>query len=283
MTYGGNWDVLTQRSGESDSTGAFVLPEAGRSAAERSCDLTRRPRFLMSTKRCAWYTSPSSAATRIDANGRFLAPAACSAWARLRDPLVRARGGELQETGTLDGEAPCRRRRLSFAKLIGLLPRRDARRFEAELEEPWDLVVEPARQLKDGSRELTYKFQLSAFEPEDLIIRVSRLYPHLYFIIGCVAPSVDAQSSLLVHNGQSWQWRLPVRRKNAIWNKLAHGKTDDNSDELTWGLAEADWQMIDEVVEHWRLKVDTLMGRALKKGRVARSHCPVTHSGKHMR
>jgi len=159
----------------------------------------------------------------------------------------------------------CRTQRLSFAKLSHLLPRRQARRFEAECEEPWDLVVDPGRRLKDGSLEVTYKFQLSAFEPEDMIIQVSRLYPQLCFVIGCVAPSVDAQSSLLAHHGRSWQWRLPVRRKNAIWKKLVPKETEDNSDEVTWGLAEADWQMVDEVVAHWRPRMDTLVARALKK------------------
>lgn len=168
----------------------------------------------------------------------------------------------------------CQTQRLSFAKLSSLLPRRQARRFAAELEEPWDLVVDPARQFEDGSREATYKFQLSAFEPEDLIIEVSRRYPHLCFVVGCVAPSADAQSSLLVHNGRAWQWRLPVRRKNAIWKKVVPEETEDNSDEVTWGLAEADWQMMDEVVAHWQPKIDRLMARVLKENRAAHTRSP---------
>src|SRR5262245_37730493 len=45
--------------------------------------------------------------------------------------------------------------------------------------QPDELQCDSTRRFKDGSRELTYKFQLSAFEPEELTIRVSRLYPHV--------------------------------------------------------------------------------------------------------
>jgi len=168
----------------------------------------------------------------------------------------------------------CRTQRLSFAKLRSLLPVRQAQRLNEELEEPWDLVVDPVRQCKDGSREVTYKFQLSAFEPEHLIIRVSRLHPRLCFVIGCVAPNVDEQSSLLVHRGQTWQWHLPLRRKNAIWKKLVPEETADNGDEVTWGLTQADWQMMDGVVGHWQPKMDVLMPRVLKEGRPARERGP---------
>jgi hypothetical protein len=161
----------------------------------------------------------------------------------------------------------CRTQRLSFAKVIGLLPRQDARSFEDDFEEPWDLVVDPVRRFKDGSREVTYRFQLSGFEPEDLILEVSRLYPRLCFVIGCVAPNVDDQSSQLVHDGRRWQWHLPVRRKNAIWKKVVPEETGYNSDEVGWKLAEADWEMMDEVVAHWQPRMDTLLARVLKKGR----------------
>ena len=160
----------------------------------------------------------------------------------------------------------CRTQRLSFAKLRSLLPRKQARRFDAELEEPWDLSVDPPRRFKDGSLEVTYRFQLGDSEPDDLIIAVSRLYPRLCFVVGCVAPNVDEQSSLLVHKGHSWGWHLSASRKKAIWKKRVPEETKDNSDEVTWGLAEADWQMMDEVVAHWRPKMNTLMARALQKG-----------------
>ena len=97
-----------------------------------------------------------------------------------------------------------RTQRLSFAKLRTLLPSKDARKFSEEPEQPWDLVVEAPRRLKDGSLEVTYKFQLGRSEPDDLIVAVSKVFPRLTFIVGCVAPSVDQQSSGLVYKGQAW-------------------------------------------------------------------------------
>lgn len=168
----------------------------------------------------------------------------------------------------------CRTQRLSFTKMAGLLPRHRVRKFEADIEEPWDLVVEPPRPFKDGSREVTYKFQLSTFEPEELIITVSRLYPWLCFVIGCVACDMEVESSRLVHNGRSWRWRLPVGRGNAIWKKLVPEETEDNSDDVFWGVTEAEWQIMDEVVAHWQPRMDALMARVLKKHRAAHTRAP---------
>jgi hypothetical protein len=56
----------------------------------------------------------------------------------------------------------CRTQKLSFAKLRTLIPGKPARRIKGDIEEPCDLVVDPARRHTDGSLELTYRFQLSA-------------------------------------------------------------------------------------------------------------------------
>jgi hypothetical protein len=165
----------------------------------------------------------------------------------------------------------CRTQKLSFAKLRSLLLPRRARQIDTELEEPWDLVVEPTETLKGSSVELTYKFQLSEFEPDDLILEVSKLYRRLCFVLGCVAPDVDEQSSRLIQAGRrSREWRLPAKRKAAIWKELVPEETDDNSDEVTWGLAEADWQFMDEVVAHWRPRMDTLAAQVLRHRRSGR-------------
>ena len=167
-------------------------------------------------------------------------------------------------------ERECATQKLSFAKLRTLIPGRPVRRFDGEVEEPWDLSVDRARRLKDGSLELTYRFQLSAFEPDDLIVEVAKVYPRLCFVIGCVAPNVDEQSSRLVHGGRSWGWRLSSRRKEAIWKQLVPEETDDNNDELLWGEVQADWQMMDEVVAHWRPKMDTLVARVRRLDKAGR-------------
>ena len=130
----------------------------------------------------------------------------------------------------------CRTQRLSFAKLSGLLPPQRARRFVVTLEEPWDLVVDPPEKLTDGLRKVTYGFQLSAFEPEDLIIEVSRLYPRLCFVIGCVAPSVDAQSSLLVHNGRSRHGAYRPGGRTRSGRSLSQRRRRTMPTRSRWGL-----------------------------------------------
>ena len=111
---------------------------------------------------------------------------------------------------------------------------------------------------------MTYGFQLDTSEPDALIVAISKVFPRLCFVVGCVAPNVDEQSSRLMLNGRSWRWQLSARRKKAIWAKVPK-ETEDNADEVTWALAEADWAMMDDVVAHWRPRVDKLTARVLGK------------------
>ena len=170
-----------------------------------------------------------------------------------------------------------RTQRLSLVKLRALLPSRAAKTLSGDVEEPWDLVIEAPRRRKDGSLEVTYRFQLGKSEPDDLIVAVSKIFPRLCFVVGCVAPAVDEQSSRLVLNGRSWRWQLSARRKKTICAKVPK-ETEDNADEVTWALAEADWAMMDDVVAHWRPRVDKLTARVLGKAsarrdtRVASAH-----------
>ncbi len=127
--------------------------------------------------------------------------------------------------------------RLSFETLKALLPVRVARRAALEPEEPWDLVVEQ-RRLKDGTVEVTYKFQAERIRVRPLMIAVSKRYPRLCFVLGCVASSIDQQSSMFIYNGQATSWDLPNRRKAAIRAKVPE-ETADNSNEVTQALAEA--------------------------------------------
>jgi hypothetical protein len=162
-----------------------------------------------------------------------------------------------------------RTQKLSFIALTAQLPVTVARRVARDSEEPWDLVLERSR-LGDGTVEVTYKFQLSRFECAPLIVAISTRYPRLCFVLGCVAPSVDQQSSLFIHNGHSWSWTLPNRRKRAIWAKVPK-ETNDNADEVTWRLAEADWAMMDAVVDHWAPKANRLMATLMKQASTSRA------------
>ena len=67
-----------------------------------------------------------------------------------------------------------------------------------------------------------------------------------------------------VHDGQSRTWRLANTRREAIWATVPE-ETEDNLDDVTWALAEADWAGMDEVVEHWRPTADALMAKLIGK------------------
>lgn len=155
---------------------------------------------------------------------------------------------------------------LSFKKLRAALAPQHSRRIDQNPEEPWDLVVDRARRFKDGTTEVTYRFQLARFECEELIREVSKLYPQLCFVLGCVAPAGDEQSSQLVYRGRVSRWRLPDRIKEAILGDLPN-ETEFEDDEDAWALAEADWAMMDTVVDHWGNRMDQLMSAHIPRSR----------------
>jgi hypothetical protein len=163
-----------------------------------------------------------------------------------------------------------RTQRLSFIVLRALLPRVSARAI-GEVEEPWDLAIDPLRRHDDGTLELTYKFQQSAFECDSLITEVSKLYPALCFVIACVAPSTDSQYSTLVHGGRTWAWTLPDRRKRAIWADVPES-TGENGDAVFQALVKADWQMMDTVASHWDRKAAQLLASGARRPRRAGHH-----------
>jgi hypothetical protein len=150
------------------------------------------------------------------------------------------------------------RQKLSFVGLRASLPPGVRRTIQVPDEEPWDLVVERPRRLNHKTVEVTYKFQLSAYEPEALILAASTVYPQLSFVVACVSPADDQQYSFFIHRGKKLCWRLPGRRKSAILRKVPK-ETEDNGDEVDLALAEADWEMMDAVVDHWQATAHRLM------------------------
>jgi hypothetical protein len=168
---------------------------------------------------------------------------------------------------------------LSFRKLRDALAPQRCGKIDENPEEPWDLVVDPVQRFKDGTTEVTYRFQLSRFECEELIREVSKLYPQLCFVLGCVARANDEQSSRLMQRGRVSRWRLPDRIREAIMGDLPD-ETEDEDDEVAWDLAEADWAMMDTVVDHWRSKVDRLISRRTRaSGRGSVKHLTVPAGG----
>jgi hypothetical protein len=91
---------------------------------------------------------------------------------------------------------------LSFANLQALLSEDDQDGLPEPLD-PWDdsdteyVVTEPDRHPRAtaGCVDLIYDFSLARYEPNDLLIRVSKVFPTLSFVLGWVAPSNDEHTS----------------------------------------------------------------------------------------
>ena len=147
--------------------------------------------------------------------------------------------------------------KLSFVRLATLLPI-DAPDQRIAPEEPLDLLAERLKRHPDSTVELSYGFQFSRFEPDALIRAVSRRYPRSCFVLGMVAPSADEQCSSFIQNGKARCWCLPESRKAKIVSRVPE-ENEDNCDEVDLALAEADWAMMDEVVDHWKPTVDKFM------------------------
>jgi hypothetical protein len=146
-----------------------------------------------------------------------------------------------------------RAQKLSFTKLLAALPEKLADTI-SEPQEPWDLGVDGPELMADGTTEFAYRFQLDDFTCEDLIVAVSTMYPRLCFVLGTVAPNVDEHSSLMAHSGKVWRWNLSNRLHGIITAKIPE-ETEENEDDVFWALTQADWEMMDAVVDHWKKKV----------------------------
>jgi len=174
--------------------------------------------------------------------------------------------------------AQFRTQRLSFVKLRSALPPSLADGID-EAQDPWDLVIDPPRRFRDGTIEITYRFQLDAFEPENLIAAASTMFPRLMYVLGTVAPSADEQSSLLAHAGKVRRWRISNRIKEPICAKIPE-ETEDNGDEVLWALAEADSKMMDEVMNHWKKKVDEIIVQSGNARPLKHRRSPKTRRGR---
>jgi hypothetical protein len=149
--------------------------------------------------------------------------------------------------------AHLRTQRLSFIKLYDSLPVKLARKVSIEkdgMQEPFDLSIEPIRKFRDGTAVVTYRFQLSAMEPENFVTVLSELYASLCFLVGMVDPNTGTAGSILAHRGKASRWQLPVRRIEAIY--------PSNPDADFWDLVECDRKAMDEVLDHWKAKAKAI-------------------------
>jgi hypothetical protein len=133
-------------------------------------------------------------------------------------------------------------------------------RLNPDITEPWDLSIDPPERLEGGMIERIYRFQLRHYEPDPLLVEVSRQYPNLCFVLGWVDPNWDDQASRFIHVGRSPLYRLPQRRKRVL--QAAVPKDGDADDvEIFWASVHADWAMMDAVVSHWDTRSAAVLRR----------------------
>lgn len=145
--------------------------------------------------------------------------------------------------------------------------------------DPIDLVVETPKPLKRGTGEVVYRFLLGGRggEPEPFFTEASMAFPKLCFVFGTVEGfEWEQNGSLFLYKGKQQRWRLPEKRKKALTatvEKLSEIEGGDDAtrqkllDELSWASpdetlsdkifrasVEADWAMMDEVMDHWNAK-----------------------------
>src|SRR5512144_676001 len=65
---------------------------------------------------------------------------------------------------------------LSFTALLTRLPPGWGAQLDHDIIEPWDLSLDRPVRLKGGMLQRTYRFQLSHYEPDALLVKVSKQY-----------------------------------------------------------------------------------------------------------
>lgn len=121
-----------------------------------------------------------------------------------------------------------------------------------------------------GLMDLRYSFTQARYEPDELLIRASTLFPHVCFVFGWVAPSVDEAASRFIHNGHVLLYRASDKRRESLRARAyrRHGLSVDAEDdpsaddsEQFWADIEGDWALLDAVVKHWDGKVARTLQR----------------------
>jgi hypothetical protein len=115
----------------------------------------------------------------------------------------------------------------SFAQLQALLPRAERQGLEIPVD-PWDDdsesngvgVPETVERDTPTMLDLVYRFRLEEYAPDALLVRVSRLFPHVCFVLGWVAPNVGEQASRFVQDGNTRPLRKTDESAQAIRLKV---------------------------------------------------------------
>jgi hypothetical protein len=155
---------------------------------------------------------------------------------------------------------------LSFRRLQTCLSEEDRLGLDQPME-PWDdsapngdCVGAPDEQVRPeaGMLSLEYNFSMARYEPDELLIRASRLlFPRLCLVLGWVAPSNDEHRSRFIHNGQTLIYDASVKQVHRQRSRAYRGyglSYDDALESDGFDLSadlEGDWALLKVVVAHW--------------------------------
>ena len=158
---------------------------------------------------------------------------------------------------------------LSFRRLEACLSGEERADLDAPME-PWndwvadaDSVGPPEEHVRPepGMLGLEYDFSLARYEPDELLIRASRKYQNLCFVLGWVAPSNDEHRSRFIHSGRTQMYDAPDARVDRLRSKayrrngLDYEAAIENGDFDLSADIEGDWAVLRAVVAHWNGKV----------------------------
>ena len=190
------------------------------------------------------------------------------------------------------GDRPClyislpgrpKRQRLSFQRLRIAA---SSDRLSTPAFDPADVTVEEPKELKQGMVEVEYGFLMARYDPEPVLVEVSRIFPTLCFVLAWVDSNSDTEGSSFIHKGRRQSWALPKAMKARLQAQIRTENvgSDDEIDVACW---EADSKILTALVEHWNTKSEKVLriaSRVLlkpmpgKDKTKARSNCRQRHS-----
>lgn len=100
----------------------------------------------------------------------------------------------------------------------------------------------------------TYRFQVRNGDGRQHFTRISKQYPHLWFILAFGDPNNDDNGSCLIRNGHGRTFIISNRAKDAVYRKHRHDP-DDDSNENENRYWEAQSEMVDIAEQHWWSKI----------------------------
>lgn len=152
---------------------------------------------------------------------------------------------------------------LSFVALDNSLPTTARKRLPVKEQEPYDLTSESLVMEKNGNGYKSYSFMLNYYDPELLLIEVSKIFTRVCFILGWVAPHADQAGSELIRKGAARRYNMSGKRRSEI----RASKYKEWGEDCWEADIEANWLMLDEVVSRWDTNLAKIFKSAKRQGR----------------